>query len=116
VNLLKSAGVQDIPVKAEDIRAFAQKLQTTGFPPEELVILSDLGLTPNDIADLQAQLLALDPSTYPTSLFSALNDLGQLDSAEADALGAVPEPATVLLWATTMAGLGLARWRRRSRK
>lgn len=116
VNLLKAAGIQDIPLKREDILAFSQTLQTAGFPPEELVILSDLGLTANDIAALQAGLLALDPPTYPTSLFSALNALGQLDSAEADALGAVPEPTTVLLWGTTMAGLGLARWKRRSRK
>ncbi len=29
---------------------------------------------------------------------------------------AVPEPATLLLWGTTMAGLGLARWKRRSQK
>ncbi len=30
-----------------------------------------------------------------------------------DSLNAVPEPTTVFLWGTTMAGLGLARWRRR---
>ena len=29
---------------------------------------------------------------------------------------AVPEPATLLLWGTTMAGLGLARWKRRSQQ
>jgi hypothetical protein len=31
-------------------------------------------------------------------------------------LGAVPEPATLLLFGTTAAGLGLARWRQRRRK
>jgi hypothetical protein len=29
------------------------------------------------------------------------------------ALEPVPEPTTLLLWATSAAGLGLARWRRR---
>jgi len=33
--------------------------------------------------------------------------------ASLDSIEATPEPATVLLWSTTMAGLGLARWRHR---
>jgi PEP-CTERM motif len=47
------------------------------------------------------------------SLFSIPSDGNVVVGAE---LGAVPEPTTLLLFGTTMAGLGVARWRQRRRK
>jgi hypothetical protein len=49
---------------------------------------------------------SFDP--YP---FSLATTNGVLD-LEAN-LGAIPEPTTLLLFGTSLAGLGLARWRRR---
>jgi PEP-CTERM motif-containing protein len=56
-----------------------------------------------------ALVYSFDP--YP---FSLTTTNGVLD-LEAN-VGAIPEPTTLLLFGTTMAGLGLARWKRRSRK
>jgi hypothetical protein len=51
-------------------------------------------------------LLPLNPGSLGLNIF--LSASGQAGSPEV-----VPEPATLLLFGTTMAGLGLARWRRR---
>ena len=46
--------------------------------------------------------------------FGALDDRTLIVRAEVVEAGSpVPEPTTFLLWATTAAGLGLVRWRRR---
>ncbi len=48
-------------------------------------------------------IFALEPDTLPTDLkVEARSDFSP-----------IPEPTTLLLWGTTMAGLGLVRWRRR---
>jgi len=62
-----------------------------------------------------SNLLATSSST--SIQFGFLNDPGSfyLDSVYVGA-GAVPEPATLLLWGTTMAGLALTRWRRHRRR
>ena len=61
-------------------------------------------------------------SIFGTSLFDTFgnpsgagNDTGYLDNFCVANVGVVPEPTTLLLWGTSMMGLGLAGWRRRRR-
>ncbi len=50
------------------------------------------------------------------SLHLAPSDRVRLPDSATDEVSAVPEPTTLLLWGTTVAGLGLARWKRRRQK
>jgi hypothetical protein len=111
---LVSVGIQDFQLQKEGFSAFLDDFKLNGFSADELAFLSQLGLTPDAIALMRDAVLAIDPSDGPTSFFSLLDGLAQIDEGIAADLGATPEPTTLLLWGTTMAGLGLAaRWRRR---
>jgi MYXO-CTERM domain-containing protein len=109
---LKGMGVADILGGSGE--AFLSALRQNGFPADEQTILQQLGLSASDIAQLKDDLLALGSGSDPTSLFAALDAAVQVDNGIASDLAATPEPTTLLLWGTAMAGLGLAaRWRRR---
>jgi len=56
----------------------------------------------------------LDPGAHSIDMIQILNE--GPDGAGYFRLDPVPEPATLLLFGTTMAGLGLARWRRQRRE
>lgn len=57
---------------------------------------------------------------YPAVPSQLVNLTGSTDNSISDVqitfLSPTPEPATLLLFGTTAAGLGLARWRQRRRK
>jgi hypothetical protein len=110
---LKAAGIPDIPLGPDVLSAYLADINKNGFLPDEVALLQQLGLSQADIDRIKADLLALDPNSAPTSLFSFLDLAAQADSNLSADLTPTPEPTTLLLWGTTMAGLGLvARWRR----
>jgi len=67
------------------------------------------------LQDIDALKTALLNVNDPNDLFSLFAMSGAFDADLADALvlESTPEPATLLLFGTTAAELGLARWRRR---
>ncbi len=110
---LASAGFPDFPLPKNGLDAVRADFTTNGFSADALSTFAELGLTNADILLMADAVRAIDLSDAPTSFFSLLDALAQADEGIAADLAATPEPTTVLLWGTTFAGLGLARWRRR---
>jgi hypothetical protein len=78
------------------------KFQSDGAPIAGPVGINNRVFETGGFQDL-TPIFALEPGTLPTDLkVEARSDFSP-----------TPEPTTLFLWGTTMAGLGLVRWRRR---
>ena len=84
---LISSGVPDFSVTLAQITQILTSFEENGFPAEEISFFDDLGLTPQDIANLEASFGALNFDQIPESLYSALSDASQLPPGSS-----VPEP------------------------
>jgi hypothetical protein len=114
--LLLALGVQ-LNITPDDVSTFQTRLTSLGFPPDELNTFSFLGLDPSSIAQIRDLLAAQDINGVAGLFPDDLAAFGQALIVDSQGLEPVPEPATLLLWGTSMAGLGFASlWRRRRRK
>jgi hypothetical protein len=106
---------------AFDGNAFATlqgQVRATGLPADVLAALQSAGDSDSDISALVASFLAIDPDLIPSgTLAESLDPVAAnfLEDGVANTPDVIPEPATLLLFGTTMIGLGLCR-RRRSRQ
>jgi len=107
----------DRKLTASEVSAFLNDLRSKGFDvvlPQEATLFDLFNVT-SDAKNLALDFLGtVDPAQVPLSLSDALTE----DAAASDALAlsyagaTTPEPTTLLIFGTTMAGIGLARWRR----
>jgi hypothetical protein len=96
--------------------AVPPSLDSFGGPlqPNPAVINQDL-IFPSDLTSLGVNLVTFLRSGFPDD--NPPNSFVSVPAIEATfSLEPLPEPTTLLLFGTTMAGLGLARWRRRNLK
>jgi lambda repressor-like predicted transcriptional regulator len=93
-----------------DIQNFLNSVLTTGFPPDELTVFNELGISPSEIL---AILMALDPTDVPTSLDAAFDQLASTESQIAAGFATTPVPAALPLFATGLGAMGLLGWRRK---
>jgi hypothetical protein len=101
------------PIELLALQQLARERLATGLSADLLLEFASLGLTQAQVDSFLAELLSINPnSSLRDALVKALDDT----TKGPDDFSAVPEPTTLLLWATTMAGLGLARWKQRRRK
>jgi hypothetical protein len=114
---------QNVPTVSGASYNLTFRLANDGLTPNEVrvswngdVIFDQINLPSFDYTQESFSNL-LATSSFTSLQFGFLNDPGffYLDSVYVGA-GAVPEPTTLLLWGTTMAGLALTRWRRHSRR